>query len=375
MSCRGSLVLAVLVAACSQAPVVAQAPRVPPAKQQAVGKLVRAVEKAPELRSEAVSLLQQAVAEDPILWEARYNLGVLLALQGRLDASGVQLREAQQLAPNAEDVVVALAEVLRRDGRSGEAVDILFPFVRSFPKAFAARVVLAGVLRLEGKAKEAIEHGRALVLQRPGNADALAELALSHLAYGEVEIANLLVQQALAVVPRRAIAERAAGQIAFTEGDDALAFSHFSKATALDPKDTAAGLSMAVVLLRAGVYQQAEQRFRHVLESEPESRRARIGLAASLRGQGDRDTQGPLTESEKILLALLQEQPEDWIASHNLALLYAASLQDGGKALDHYKRYLARAPADHWARQKAEQWVEEYKESPPATPASSNIPQ
>lgn len=372
-----SLSMCLLVLACSSARQAAVAPQVPAAHKAAVGKLVRAVERATNKARDDVtlSLLQQAVAEDPSLWEARYNLGVLLAEQGELSDSREQLTKAHEFAPNAEDVVVALAEVARRRGEGAVAVDVLLPFVTSFPDAFVARMALTGSLRAQNQAQLAIEQGRILLRMRPKDARALAELALSHLANGEVEVAEILSQQALAIVPAVAVAERAAGRIALEQGDDALAFSHFSKATKLDPKDTAAGLRAAEVFLRAGVYDQAEKRFRLVLQIEPESRKARLGLAAALRGQGDRDTLGPLTESEQVLLSLLQEREGDWAASYNLALLYAVSLERGIEAVALYEKYLAKAPGNHWARKKAEQWVSEFQESQGSVGTSGNIEQ
>lgn len=369
-----SLVLCLICFACSSTKPVAVAPQIPAARKAAVGKLVRAVRRAREQSRDkvAVALLQQAVTEDPTLWEARYNLGVLLAEHGKLNSSREQLSRAHELAPNAEDVVVALAEVSRRLGEGAFSVEILEQFVDSFPEAFAARMALVSSLRGDRQAQRAIEEGRVLLRMRPKDARALAELALSHLAQGEVEVAELLSQQALAIVPPVAVAERAAGRIALEQGDDALAFSHFSKATRLDPKDTAAGLRAAEVFLRAGIYSQAEGHFRKVLAVEPESRKARLGLAAALRGQGDRDAQGPLLESEKVLLGLLKEREGDWAASYNLALLYSSSLERSAEAVNLYEQYLAQAPSNHWARKKAEQWVGEYRSAQATNPSQGN---
>ena len=100
-----------------------EVPRVPVARQAAVGKMVKAVSRAarPDARKEALALLEEAVKEDPELWEARYDLGVLLAQSGALDRAREQLERAHALAPNAEDVVAALGEVLRRKGEHAAA--------------------------------------------------------------------------------------------------------------------------------------------------------------------------------------------------------------------------------------------------------------
>src|SRR5690606_28949319 len=114
-----------------------------------------------------------------------------------------------------------------------------------------------------------------------------------------------------------AVAERTAGLVALKKGDDAVAFRHFARASELDPSDTTARSNMGTVLLEAGVYDKAEQQFRAVLEVKPLDVDASLGLAASLRGQGSRDNPGPYQEAEKLLLAVLEQQPRSFRAAFN----------------------------------------------------------
>ena len=75
----------------------------PPANPAAVGKMVQGVGAAKDgQRDRAVSLLREAIGIDPTLWEARYNLGVVLAGAGDLAGAEEQLRGAQKLAPFIE---------------------------------------------------------------------------------------------------------------------------------------------------------------------------------------------------------------------------------------------------------------------------------
>ena len=78
-------------------------------------------------KDRAIQLLRDAVVGDPALWEAHYNLGVLLADKGDLNAAERELSQSQKLAPNAEDVAVALAEVRRRQGdASGAGLHLVY---------------------------------------------------------------------------------------------------------------------------------------------------------------------------------------------------------------------------------------------------------
>ncbi|HEU4577608.1 MAG TPA: tetratricopeptide repeat protein [Polyangiaceae bacterium] len=357
---RALLVLAAL--GCGSSAVVQQAPAVPPARKEAVGKMMRAVDSAAHSKGQpqAIDLLKQAVAEDPELWEARYDLGVLYARAGQLAPARQELERAHQLAPNAEDVVAALAEVLRRSDELGAAADVLSRFVKSYPAAARARRVLVVVLRESGKFEPALEHARELLKRQPGDPAALAELSLTHLEQGQVEVAELLIEEALKAEPRSAVVERAAGLIALKRGEDAIAFSHFAKASELDPNDTAAGLNTATVLLQAGVYDRAEKHFRAVLAVQPESAEAKLGLAAALRGQGSRKDPGPYREAESVLKELLASTPGDWAAAHNLAVLYSESMDRPDEATAEFSRFLSNAPSEHPARAKAKKWVDEH---------------
>lgn len=341
----------------------AEAPTLPPADPKAVGRMVQGVGAArtSEGQGAAIQHFKAAIKADPKLWEARYDLGVLLANRGELSAAEEQLAEAARLAPNAEDVAVALGEVRRRRGDVGGAIDALQAFVTKHEKAYVARTALVGALREGGQVKEAIEHARKVLVRRAGDPNALSELALSHLDQGEIDTAELLSQEALKAEKKSAVAERTAGLIALRRGDDALAFQHFARASELDPKDTTAQLNIGTVLLQAGVYEKAEEHFRAVLQVEPDDIPARLGLAAALRGQGTRDNQGPLTEAEAILKKVLQQQPQNLAATYNLAVLYADFMQRPKQAVPLYKRFLEDAPQSHPAYAEVDRFLKAQK--------------
>lgn len=348
-----ALLIAVSLSACGGGSTPrSKAPALPPANPQAVSKLAQGVAAAKEPGSgaRAIPLLNAAVTADGKLWEARYNLGLLLAESGDLARAEKQLSEARALAPNAEDVAVALAEVQRRRGDAEAAAEVLREFVKAEPKAVAARIALVGALRDSGEIDAAIQHAREVLLRRSRDPNALAELALSHLARGEVDTAELLVEEALKADAKSAVAERTAGLISLKRGDDAVAFQHFAKASELDPKDTTARSNMATVLLLAGVYDRAAQEFRGVLEAKPKDVDAMIGLAAARRGQGKRNDPEPYQDAERLLQEVLEMEPKNLAATLNLGLLYADFMQKPSQARPLLQRFLDDAPKNHPAR-------------------------
>ena len=330
----------------------------PPSNPAAVEKMVRGVEAAKDgQRDLAASLLREAIASDGYLWEARYDLGLVLTASGDLAGAEEQLAVAAKAAPDSQDVAVALAEVRRRRGEPKVSAEALADFVRDHPQALVARTLYVAALRESGQIDKAIEQAREVLVRKPADATALAELSLSHLAKGENEAAALLAKQALDASPNSPVAHRATGLLDLANGDDAAAFAEFRKAAQADPRDTTSRLNMGVVLLRAGAYAKAEEQYRECLRVAPDDADAQVGLAAALRGQGEAQHPQKLEEARAVLEKVLAADPHDTSALFNLGVLYADFLKKPGDAAPLFKRFLADAPADHPLRPKAEKYV------------------
>ena len=353
------LAAATLLLACAASHKKVDAPALPPANPQAVSKMVQGVQSAKDAsgKEHAIGLLRDAVTADPGLWEAHYNLGVLLADKGDLKAAERELSSAAKLAPNAEDVVVALSEVRRRADDADGAIDALQVFVKQNPDAKIAPIALITALREGGQVKQAIEAAQRVLVYHSSDPFALSELALANVELDEIDTAELLIEEALKADDKSAVAERAAGLISLKKGDDAVAFKHFQHASELDPKDTTARLNTGTVLLQAGVYDKAAQEFRAVLDIEPESTDAMLGLAAARRGQGKRDDQSGYLEAEKLLKQILDREPKNLDATFNLAILYSDFLKRPADATPLLQRFLADSPKSHPGRPEAERLI------------------
>ena len=358
--------LAFSVAACGgkgkattpQGPQTATA--LPPANPLAVAKMVQGVvaSREPTGRTRAIGLLKEAVQMDPSLWEAKYDLGVVLAGAGDLAGAEDQLKAAAKLAKDAPEVATALAEVRRRRGEHKDAADGLEDFVKDHPAFLEPRTLYVASLRDSGQVEKAIKEAREVLVRKPGDASALAELALCHLARGERDTAALLARQALDANPHSAVAERATGLILLQQGDDAQAFQAFAKASQEDPRDTTARLNMGTVLLRAGAYAKASEQFRAILNVSPDDTSAQVGLAAALRGEADPKTgAAKLEEARQLLDKVLDKDPHHVSALFNAGVLYADFLKKPADAKGYFSRFLSDAPNDHPARAEAERYL------------------
>jgi Flp pilus assembly protein TadD len=331
---------------------------VPPANASAVAKMVQGVQAAKEgARDRAMTLLREAITLDGTLWEAKYDLGVLLANAGDLAGAEEQLAAAAKLSPDSAEVAVALAEVRRRRWEPTLAATGLADFVRDHPNAVNARTLYVSTLRESGQLEKAITQAGEVLVRKPADATALAELSLARLARGEKEAAALLAKQALDANTSSAVAHRAMGLLDLSNGDDAAAFGEFRKAAQADPHDTTSRLNMGVVLLRAGAYTAAEEQYREILHLVPDDTDAQVGLAAALRGQADPQHPQKLENARAVLEKVLLADPHDTAACFNLGVLLADFLKKPAEGAPYFKRFLDDTPTDDPLRAEAEKYV------------------
>lgn len=351
-------------AGCGGSSKPASTPVLAPANPEAVRSMAQGVQAArePDGRARAIDLFERAVKTDAQLWEARYNLGILYAEAGELARAERELAAAQELAPNAEDVALALSEVRRRRKDPQGAIQALEGFVKRHPDAPHAPIALMAALREGGKLDAAIDLAHRVLVRRARDPYALSELALAHLERGEIDTAEILANEAAKADGKSAVAARTLGLVALRKGDDALAFQHFSRASELDPNDTTARLNIATVLLQAGVYDRAASHFSAVHQAEPDNVAAMLGLAAARRGQAKRDDTAALAEVEKLLRRVLEAEPGNLAAIFNLAVLYADHLKRPNEAVPLFQRFLNDAPKSHPARPEAEKWLSSQKQ-------------
>jgi tetratricopeptide (TPR) repeat protein len=230
------------------------------------------------------------------------------------------------------------------------------------------------LLRESGQIDKAIAEAREVLVRKPADATALAELALSHLAKGEKEAAALLAKQALDSNPNSAVAHRATGLLDLSNGDDAEAFAEFRKASQADPRDTTSRLNMGVVLLKAGAYAKAEEQYREIVKVAPDDVEAQIGLAAALRGESDAQHPQRLDEARGLLEKVLAADPHNTSAEFNLGVLYADFLKRPADSGPLFKHFLSDAPGDDPLRPDAEKYLSAATAGAPSGPATPAPP-
>ena len=119
--------------------------------------------------AEAVTLLREAVNEDPLHKDARLSLGLALQKSGDGDGAAEQFRAAIRIDPGSAEAQAGLAITLHQQGRTREAIPYYEEAVRLKPDSIEAMSNLALALNEAGRPLDALVPLERAVALQPGN--------------------------------------------------------------------------------------------------------------------------------------------------------------------------------------------------------------
>jgi tetratricopeptide (TPR) repeat protein len=282
----------VLCAACgaatqAAAPSVKALPAVDPRAEQKFRQAnIELASNAPGATDRAKRALGEAIALDKHLWEAHYNLGVVLRRGGQLRQAAAEFEAARAIQPGAKEPLYALAEAHDALAEHDQAATLLTEYLHLRPEDADVRVALGTLLRTQGRYDEALEQARLVLVRNPDNVRALLEVGRVYRERGELDVAELVFDRARQKNEKLPAPYHELGLVALGRGDTQAAFDHFDAAVRADRHFAPARLSRAAVLVRAGDYKAAEAEYRRVLDQDETQTDARVGLGIALRGQG-----------------------------------------------------------------------------------------
>jgi Flp pilus assembly protein TadD len=222
----------------------------------------------PKALARAKEQLEQAVLKAPNLWEAHYDLGLVLRRLGQLDAARASLRSARELAPTAPEPILALSECELSRGDAGAAASLLEDLLAREPTHLQARLALSAVNRERGDLDGALRHAREVLVRNPSETRALVEVGRVYRAQKELDVAELVLEKARVLDDKNAAVYNELGLLALDRGDTQLAFTHFAHAGERNPRYAPAHMNRGSVLLKAGDFEAAERAYRAALGAD-----------------------------------------------------------------------------------------------------------
>jgi tetratricopeptide (TPR) repeat protein len=333
--------------------------KLPPPNAEAVRLFVSGADelKAGQARRlpRAKELLEKAVAQAPGLWEAQYDLGLVYRRLGDLTNARKQFLKARELAADAPEPVLALAECELSMGNLSTSAGLLEDFLRKDAGHTDARLALAAVQRERGDLDGALRAARDVLVKNPSETRALLEVGRVYRAQGELEVAELVLEKARVIDEKNAAVHNELGLLALERGDTQLAFTHFAHAREMDAKYLPAHINQGSVLLNAGDFDAAEHAYRAALQVEASSVDANIGLAIALRGRGKH------REAKQLYEGVLEGHPGHLAALFDLGVVEADFLDQKKQAIGRFEKFLELAPNNDTHRAAAERYVQDLR--------------
>jgi tetratricopeptide (TPR) repeat protein len=253
----------------------------------------------------AVDHCRAAIAIAPYLVDAYYQLGRLLARQGKTEEAQKMLARFQELSKIEEDVerlehqvqvspenvasLFELAKVYRRQGRDREALETVTKAVQIEPDEPALQKAMAELLLQANRGDEALVAADRAIALRPDDASALHLKASALVSRGDLKEAESYLRRSVELDPSSALALSDLGVLLSKTGRGDEARAAFEKAIAADGTSALPRNGLGVLYSEKGDLEKAVSLFEDAVRLDPGYAAAYLNLAEALHGLGRDD--------------------------------------------------------------------------------------
>jgi protein O-mannosyl-transferase len=221
------------------------------------------------LYTDIETLYRTTIARNPDCLMAHYNLGVVLAGRGQVEAAIAQYQQALAIKPDCVDAHYNLGTVLARRGEVEAAIAQYQKALEIKPDHAEAHYNLGVNLARRGQVEAAIAHYEQALAIKPDYANAHNNLGAILAGRGQVEAAIAQYEQALAIEPDHANAHNNLGLALAGRGEVEAAIAHFQMAMAIKPDYADARRNCDVALAQRRSILQGLAERRELIRSRP----------------------------------------------------------------------------------------------------------
>ncbi len=208
----------------------------------------------------------------------RFNTGVGLKAEGRVDEAIAEYRVAAALNPAMPQVHYNLGIALQERGRMAEAIAALREAVRLAPDDPRALNNLGVALGLAGASGEAAECFRSAIARDPNLAEARRNLAENYATAGDLASAARELDAAIRLDPSSLAAWKTLTRVRAQQGHTVEALAAAETAARLAPHDPAVLNALGIAMAQAGRTGDAVAAFERALAEEPGNESIRRNL-------------------------------------------------------------------------------------------------
>jgi Flp pilus assembly protein TadD len=283
---------------------------------------------------QARELFANALAKEPKLVNAQYNLGLIAEREGDFKRAQASYEAVLEIDPRHRPSIVNLARIYCSNGDYPKAIALHERGLQMVEDAPDPAMInsLATTYRVAKKYSEAEATIQKILGQDANNLDAYKTLILVYYDQGRLRLAELVAANAKRISDRDPGIFNNLGMVYMGMGEPQLAAGEFRKALAIDPKFPLAYSNLGALALSYRDYSGAESYLAEAISLDSASYRNHLYYAYALDGQKAKDikkAQIAGLEFEKALA--LRDQ--DALATCGAGWAYAADPKSASKAL------------------------------------------
>jgi Flp pilus assembly protein TadD len=312
----------------------------------------------------AIAAYRHAVTENPKLFEANLNLGLLLATSGNRADAAKYLTAATSLKPESDPdqalfrAFYALGRLLSTDNAAG-ATTALRRATELRPKEPEPHVELAQVLENQQDLAAAEKEYLAAASLDPNSLEAATGLVNIYTRSKRLPEAEGALRKLIALSPKDAAAHLQLARVLTELKKDDEATAEFAAAQQLTPNNPDILRESAKQQLAAKKYAEAEASLRTLLQQKPNDPELHFAIASALLNQHK------YADAQQAYLATVKLKP-DWGEAYGELAVAASSNQDYMlclRALAARAKFLPETPGTYFLRATAFDHLKDFKQA------------
>jgi tetratricopeptide (TPR) repeat protein len=274
----------------------------------------------------ARSEFDAAVKSDPNAYLALHALGVISDREGKESQAIDYYRRALRVQPDYEESAQGIVAIYIRQGQSDKALGFLQPLAQQWERNLALQAYYADLLTQLNRPADAITTARAALRRDERFVPAMLSLVRANLKAGKVELADSILEQAIAVDDKNANLHFIKGKRLVEDQRLGDALNEFRKAVELDPDFAEARMELALRLLAGANYDEALSQLQAVEKLTPKLVEVQLALGDAYRSKGQ-------WENAKAAFDKALRMRSDLPQAHfNLALMYMSTANSAAAA-------------------------------------------
>jgi len=290
----------------------------------------------------ARAAFEAASSADPNSYEALHALGVINDREGKEAQALDYYRRALRVQADYEESAKGVVAIYLRQGQSDRALAFMQPLAQQWERNLLLQAYYADLLVQLNRSDDAINAARAALRRDERFVPAMMSLVRANLRAGKVELADSILEQALAVDEKNAELHFFKGKRLAEQQRLAEAIAEFRRAVELNPDFAEARMELGLRLLAGANYNEALEQLEAVEKLTPRLVEVQLALGDAYRST--RQWEKAKSAFDKAL-RMRSDLPQ---AHYNLALMYMTAgaeypgldaLSSLGKAKEEFAAY------------------------------------